>query len=124
MNEIRYASGCSGIGGFELGFQRAGGFKRVWSCDWDYDETGKKAGYYANKIYRRHFKPRKGTHAKVYAVTSIIHIAESPRKYLMTTSAVTANMIYIRRAAPKKARTLLMPSKMLVTLVVSFVIRS
>jgi len=62
MNEIKYASGCSGIGGFELGFQRAGGFKRVWSCDWDYNEKGKKTGYYANKIYRRHFKPKKGTH--------------------------------------------------------------
>jgi len=62
MDEIRYASACSGIGGFELGFQRAGGFKRVWSCDWDYDEKGEKAGYYANKIYRRHFKPEIGTH--------------------------------------------------------------
>ena len=46
MNEIRYASGFSGIGGFDLALDRIGGYKRVWSCD---------NNRYANQIYIKHF---------------------------------------------------------------------
>ena len=46
LNEIRYASGFSGIGGFDLALDRVGGFKRVWSCD---------NNKYANEIYTKHF---------------------------------------------------------------------
>ena len=46
MNEIRYASGFSGIGGFDLGLNRTEGFKRVWSCD---------NNRYANEVYTKHF---------------------------------------------------------------------
>jgi len=45
MREIRFASGFSGIGGFDLALQRVG-FKRVWSCD---------NNKYANQIYIKHF---------------------------------------------------------------------
>jgi len=46
LNELTYGSGFSGIGGFDLGLERVGGFKRVWSCD---------NNKYANKIYTKHF---------------------------------------------------------------------
>jgi len=46
LNELTYGSGFSGIGGFDLGLNRAGGFKRVWSCD---------NNKYANQIYTKHF---------------------------------------------------------------------
>ena len=45
-NEITYASIYSGIGGFEVGLKKAGGYKNVWSCDKDPD---------ANRIYIKHF---------------------------------------------------------------------
>jgi len=45
IKEIRYASGFSGIGGFELGLNR-NGFKRVWSND---------INKYANQVYTNRF---------------------------------------------------------------------
>ena len=53
MNEIRFIDLFSGIGGFRLGLQQAGGFKCVWSCD---NST------WANSIYLRRFKPDRGEH--------------------------------------------------------------
>jgi len=45
MHEIRFASGFSGIGGFDLALIRCG-FKRAWSCD---------NNKYANQVYTKHF---------------------------------------------------------------------
>jgi len=56
MNEgkkIRFIDLFSGIGGFRLGFERAGGFHCVWSCD---------NNKWANKIYIKRFKPNRGEH--------------------------------------------------------------
>ena len=52
---IKFIDMFSGVGGFPLGLKRAGGYECVWSCDWDFDEEGKKSGYYANRIYTKHF---------------------------------------------------------------------
>ena len=52
-SEIRFADLFSGIGGFRLGLQKAGGFRCVWSCD---------NGKWANSIYIRRFKPKQGEH--------------------------------------------------------------
>jgi len=46
LNEIRFIDVFSGIGGFRLGLEKAGGYRCVWSCDWD---------KYASKVYARHF---------------------------------------------------------------------
>lgn len=51
--EIRFIDLFSGIGGFRLGLERAGGFQCVWSCD---------NSEWANSIYLRRFKPKRGEH--------------------------------------------------------------
>ena len=55
MNEIRYAELCSGVGGGRLAFQRVGGYRHVYSNDWDKDENDKKQGWWANRVYTKHF---------------------------------------------------------------------
>jgi len=46
MNEIRFIDLFSGIGGFRLGLERAGGFQCVWSCD---------NNKYVNQVYTDRF---------------------------------------------------------------------
>jgi len=46
MNEIRFIDLFSGIGGFRLGLERAGGYRCVWSCDYN---------KYANQVYTSRF---------------------------------------------------------------------
>ena len=53
MDEIRFIDLFSGIGGFRLGLQRVKRYRCVWSCDID---------KYANQIYLRKFKPKRGEH--------------------------------------------------------------
>ena len=48
MNKIRFIDLFSGIGGFRLGLERAGGFRCVWSNDFD---------QFANQIYIKNFGP-------------------------------------------------------------------
>jgi len=44
--EIRFIDLFSGIGGFRFGLEKAGGFRCVWSCDWN---------KYANQVYAKQF---------------------------------------------------------------------
>ena len=53
--EIRFIELCSGSGAGRLALERVGGFKHVFSNDWDYDREGKKQGWWANQVYVKHF---------------------------------------------------------------------
>ncbi len=46
MDEIRFIDLFSGVAGFRRGLEKAGGFRCVWSNDWN---------KYANQVYTKHF---------------------------------------------------------------------